>query len=329
MSITKTRWKIESDRIIIQPFGLLFILAGVLALIFAGLFIAFRAMGEQNIVGTGPVASFLFITLALFFLGGFTYIVFDRTNGVMKKMLFGFIPVRNIPFNKLQGVNIVTQGYGGFSFRLFTKAHKYGRGITLSSGYSKDTDRNATAFSNEVVPLIHQFLDAADPLPQEKLEAITDFKYFIPDGGVYTLKTSKIGLLIFGVACFALGIHECTSAAWMKDLNPIGKILMTAGPIVFGVLLIAAAFTKVTFNTGTRMIERKSPIRLGNLQHPFEHFVTFQTVRKTYNGLYSGTEVHMYFQKPGENKEKAVVLASFRNTQKIERFIQEVNSIMR
>lgn len=329
MSITKTRWKIESDRIIIRPFGLYFILAGVLALIFVGLIIAFRAMGEQNVAGIFPVALFLFITLALFFFSGFTYIVFDRTNSVMKKMLLGFIPVRSIPFNKLQGVNIVTQRPGGFSFRLFTKAHKYGRGIVISSGYGKDTDKNAVAFSAEVIPLIHQYLDAVDPLPQEKLEAITEYKYFIPDGGIYTLKTNKIGLLIFGAACLALGIHECTSAAWMKDLNPIGKGIMTLGPIVFGVLLIAAAFTKVTLNTGTRMIERKSPIRLGNHQHPFEHFVTFQTIRKTYNGLYSGTEVHMYFQKPGDNKEKVLMMASFRNTQKIERFIHEVKSIMR
>lgn len=329
MSITKTRWKIESDRITIQPYRMFFILGGVFAVVFAGIIIAFRAMGEQNVISSVPVASFLLFALALFFMGGFTYILFDRTNNKMKKMLFGFIPVRIIPFDKIQGVNIVTQRPGGFNFCLFTKANKYGRGIVISSGYSKDTDKNAVAFSNEVIPLIHQFLDAADPLPEEKIEIITDYRYFIPDGGIYTLKASRITSLVIGVGLLAIGIHECTPAAWMTNLSMIGKIIMTTVPILFGIIFIAAAFTKITFNTGTRMIERKSPIRIGSYQYPFEHFVSFQTVRKTYNGIYSGTEVHMFFHKPGDNKENAIVLSTFRNTQKIERFLQEIKTILR
>jgi hypothetical protein len=329
MSITKTRWKIESDRIVIQPFRFSFILSSALAVIFAGIIIAFRSIGEQNIVTVIPFASLLFGALVLLFLGGFTYILFDRTNSKMKKMLFGFVPVRIVPFDKIHGVNIVTQRPGGFTFRLFTKNNKFGRGIVISSGYGKDTDANAVAFSNEVVPLIHQYLDAADPLPQAKEEFITDYKYFTADGGVYTVKGNKPATFILGLALLALGIHECTPAAWLVDLNPIGKALMTGGPIVFGIICIAAAFTKITFNTGTRMIERKSPIRLGNYQYPFEHFVNFQTVRKSYNGIYSGTEVLMYFLKPGDNKEKTVLLSTFRNSQKIERFVQEIQSIMR
>lgn len=328
MSLTKTRWKIESDRIVIYPYRSFFILGGALAVVFAGIIIAFRSIGEQNVIGTLPVASFLFFALALFIMGGFTYILFDRTNNRMKKMLFGIIPVRSIPFDKLQGVNIITS-MGSFNFAIFTKANKYGRGINLSSGYGKDTDTNAVAFSNEVIPVIHQFLDAADPLPQEKTEMITDYQYFVSDGGIYTLKSSRIGLCCSGIALLAFGIHESTAFAWIHDVNIIGKLCLTAGAIIFGILLISGAFTKVTFNTGTRMIERKSPIRLGNYQFAFEHFVTFQTVRRTYNGIYSGTEVNIHFYRPGDKKERAMQLSTFRNTRKIERFIQEVKSIMR
>lgn len=329
MSITKTRWKIESDRIVIQPFRLFFVLGGILAVIFTGLFIAFRSMGQQNVFSDLYIGPFLIFTLTLFCLGGFTYILFDRTNGIMKKMLFGFIPVRSLPFNKLQGVNIVTQGGAGYNFRMFTKANKYGRGIVISSGYSKESDVNAVAFSNEVVPVIHQFLDAVAPLTEEKNEVIADYKYFTTEGGVYTIKSNKAGSIILGVALLAIGIHECTPAAWMNDLKTIGKILVITVPILFGLIFIMAAFTKVTFNTGTRMIERKTPIKFGSHQYPFEHFVNFQTVRRSYNGIYSGTEVHMYFHKPGDEKMKAMVLSTFRNSQKIERFITEINSILR
>jgi len=328
MSISKTQWKIASDRIVIRPFGLLFILGGVLAAIFIALFIAFRQLGEQNIVGSAPFALSLLAILTLFFLGGFTYILFDRSTSTMKKMLLGFIPVRTVPFNKLQGVNIVTQSAGGFSFRIFTKADRYGKGITISSGYSKDTDPNAVAFSNEVIPLIHQYLDAVDPLPQEKVEQITDFMHFTNNEGVYTLKVKKAGALVFGLFFLGIGVHECTPDAWLVDLRPFGRLLMTVFPIILGIVFCAAAYTKTTFNTSTRMIVRKSPIYLGNQQHPFENFLNFQTIRKTYNGIYSGTEVHMMFQKPGDAKAKGMLMSTIKNTKKIERFIQEVNTIM-
>ncbi len=96
MSISKTRWKIESDRITIQPFGLQFILAGVLGVIFLGLFIVTKALGQTNF-GSATIVIFLILVLGLFMLNGFTYIVFDRSAGTMTKLLFGFIPVTRTP----------------------------------------------------------------------------------------------------------------------------------------------------------------------------------------------------------------------------------------
>ncbi|MBW8682884.1 hypothetical protein [Chitinophaga rhizophila] len=329
MSLTKTRWKIESDRIVIQPNRLMFILGAVFAVLLVGLIIAFRISGQRYAVNDVYIAGFLVFAVGIFILSGFTYIVFDRANNRMKKMLFGVVPVKSIPFDKLQGVNIVTQGAGSYSFRIFTKASKYGRGTIISSGYSKDTDANAIAFNNEVIPLIHQYLDAADPLPEEKEVMITDYEYFTSDGGIYTLKANNIFLAVMGISLLALGIHECTPAAWMTSMSTVGRVSITGACLLFGLIFIAAAFTKITFNTGTRMIERKSPIKLGNHQFPFEHFVSFQTVRNTYNGIYSGTQVLMFFYKPGDKREKTLQLHSFRNTRKIERLLTEVKSIMK
>lgn len=329
MLITKTRWTIEPQRIVIRPFGLFFILGGVLAAIFIAIFFAFNGIGQQSPIGSAPFVLFLLLILVAFILGGFTYILFDRTSGKMQKMLFGFIPVKTIPFDQLHGVNTVTQAAGGFNYRIFTRTDKFGKGTVISCGYSKDTDRNAVAFNNEVVPLIHQFLDAVAPLPAEKEVYISDYTYFTEADGVYTLKTSKVGGLVLGVPLLLVGIHECTPAAWLTNVTTFGKLAVCIFPIAMGLIFIAAAFTTISFNTRTRMVARKSPIRLNNQEHPFEHYVNFQSVRKTYNGIYTGTDVVMYFHKPGDKNAKGLLISSFRNSRKIERLMQEVASIMR
>lgn len=323
MSISKTQWKIESDKITIRPHRLMFILAGVVALVFIALLI----IGQKELSGQmTPLMVVMALVWLPFLLGGFTYVEFDRNTGRMKQVLFGFLPIRNVPFEKLYQVNMVTQRAGGFNFRIFTKANKYGRGTLISSAYGKNTDPNAVAFSNEVIPLIHQYLDAVAPLKPENT-AISGYEYFTEADGIYTLKAKKAGLLVFGVISLAVGIHECTPDAWIPDLNILGKLLMTVFLIALGVVFIAAAYTRVTFNTHTLMIERKSPIRLGNRQFSFNSFVDFQTVRKTYNGVYSGTDINMFFDAAGK-KNEVLLVSTFRNTQQIERFMLEIRSII-
>lgn len=323
MSISKTQWKIESDRITICPRGILFILASVLAVIFIGLFL----LGQKENAGyMRPLVVIMALVWLPFLLGGFTCVIFDRNAGRMKQMLFGFLPVRNVPFEKLYQVNMITQRPGGFNFRIFTRANKYGRGTIISSHYSKDTDPNAVAFINEVIPLIHQYLDAVAPLESENTE-ITDYEYFTEGDGIYTLKVKKAGLVVFGILSLAIGIHECTPDAWMYYLNIVGKLLVTIFPIALGVVFIAAAYTRLTFNMGTRIIERKSPIGIGNRQFSFDSFVNFETVRKTYNGVYTGTDINMFFETTGK-KSNVLRVSTFRNTQQIERFMREIRSII-
>ncbi|SFE59093.1 hypothetical protein SAMN05518672_10833 [Chitinophaga sp. CF118] len=323
MSISKTQWEIESDRVIIRPHRIVFILASVLAVVFIALFLLVQKESPGHMV---PLVVVMALVWLPFVLGGFTYVIFDRNASRMKKMLFGFLPIRNVPFEKLYQVNIVTQGSGGFNFRIYTKANKYGRGTMISSHYGKDTDPNAVAFSNEVIPLIHQYLDAVAPLKPENTE-ITNYEYFTEADGIYTLKVKKAGLLVFGSIFLALGIHECTPDAWITDLNIAGKLLMTVFQIALGVVFIAAAYTRLIFNTPSRIIERKSPIGIGNRQFSFDSFVNFQTVRKTYNGVYSGTDINMLFEATGK-KNNVLRASTFKNTQQIERFMLEIRKIL-
>ncbi|RXK83139.1 hypothetical protein [Filimonas effusa] len=329
MTFTKTRWTIESDRIVIRPFRMFFLMGWILAIIYVVIFLGYRGFSSQSPMGSTPFALFLLAILVFFFLGGFTYICFDRNTGKMQKMLFGFIPVRTISFDKLYKVNIVTHNAGGFNYKIFTKANKYGRGTVISSGYSKATDRNAVAFSTEVIPLIHQYLDFADPLPAEQPVTIHEYHYFTEAGGVYQLKANPTGTLILGLACLFVGIHEMTPLAWLQNTSTFGKLIVVIFPTLLGIIFISAAFTKITLDTNTRIIERKSPIGINAHRYNFSEFVNFQTIRKTYNGVYTGTDVIMYFQKEGSNKQKALLISSLRNTQKIERLIQEIESIMK
>ncbi|BAV04368.1 hypothetical protein SAMN05421788_11095 [Filimonas lacunae] len=331
MALTKTRWKIEPDRIVIHPNGLFFILGGLLALVYAGIFIAYRGIGQQNPIGSGTFALFLALIVVVFIMGGFTYIEFNRNTSTMRKMWLGFIPVTSIAFEKLHAVNIVTKSAGGYNYRIFSKSNKFGRGTAISSGYSKDSDKNAVAFSSEVIPLIHSYLDAADPLPAAQTTTITDYQYFtIEEGGLYKLKINKARVALLGLVFVAIGMYAFTGAGFVKDLNPIGKALVTFGPVILGLLVIAAAFTTVTFNTTTRTVERKSPIGINSMKLGFEQYINFQTVRKSYNGIYQGTDVILYFQKEaGSDKTKSLLLSTFRNTQKIERLMLEVESLLK
>jgi len=323
MSISKTQWKIEADKITIRPHGMLFILAGVLAVIFIALYMLGQKESPGQIGLLGVIMAFIWLPFAL---SGFTYVIFDGSAGRMKQLLFGFLPIRNVPFEKLYQVTMVTQRAGGFNFRIFTSANKYGKGIAISSRYNKETDPNAIAFSNEVIPLIHQYLDAVAPLQSENI-VITDYEYFTETDGIYTLKVKKAGLIVLGIFFLAIGIHECTPYAWIKDLSIAGKLLITIFMIALGVVFISAAFTKLIFDKHARIVKRKSPIGIGNRPFSFDSFINFQTVRKTHNGVYSGTDVNMLFETAG-NKNNVLTVSTFRDTQQIERLMQEIRSIM-
>ncbi|RFM32037.1 hypothetical protein [Chitinophaga silvisoli] len=327
--LMKTRWTVESDRITIYPYGWYFVVSVILAVLLIGFTIAVYIMEPYSFAHTMTILTPFFVAfLALFFANGYTHIVFDNTSFTMTKKWLGIIPVVTKSFDQLHGINVMRQSTGGFNFRMYPKDNKFGKGIALSSYYTKDSHPNCVAFTSEVIPLIHKYLDMSSPLTEQK-EIITEYQYFTESNGIYTYKQRRVGMIIFAIACLALGIHEMTPYAYFQDKNDLVRFLFIVGPLLFALIFLNAMFMTITFDTKNRMVEKKSPARLGNLKMPFEYFQNFHMIRKTTNGAYSGTEVHMIFHEPGAKNTKSMMIRQVQNTRKIDRLIDEIKSIMR
>lgn len=325
----KTRWSVESDRITIYPYGWYFVVSVILAILMIGFTIAVYIMEPYSFGHTMTILAPIFVVfLALFFANGYTYIVFDNNNFTMTKRWMGYVPVVTKSFDQLHGVNVMRQSTGGFNFRMYPKDNKFGKGIAISSYYTKDSHPNCVAFTSEVIPLIHKYLDQSSPLTEQK-EIITTYQYFTESNGMYTYKQRKVTLVIFLLACLALGIHELTPHAFSQNKGDAFRIAMIAGPFLFALIFLNAMFMTIIFDTRNRIIEKKSPARIGNLKMPFEYFQNFHMIRKTTNGAYSGTEVHMIFHEPGAKNTKSMMIRQVQNTKKIDRLVEEIKSIMR
>jgi hypothetical protein len=324
----KTRWKIETNRVIVYPYGLMYILSAVLAIIFTVLLVVY--IKYENAVITDLLSLLLVLLFIVVLFWGFagTFVEFDNGRGIMQKKLFGFVPVSTIPFNQLHGINVVSNVGGGYKYRLFLKDNRYGKGILVSSGYSKNNDANAIAFVEEVVPVIHSYLDQHGILSDNRPEPITSYQYFTLQDGRYTVKNNPIGSSIFGVIFIALGIHELTSDAWLEFNGLVGKIFIIGFLLLIGVIFINAAITKITFDRATQTATRNSPIGIGNKTYMLQDFTGVQTVRKSINFVYAGTEVHMHFKQPGATRQQVVVVSAFKKGRHVERFIQELYSII-
>ncbi|SFW60065.1 hypothetical protein [Chitinophaga sancti] len=327
--LIKTRWTVESDRITIYPYGLYFIVSVILAILVIGFTIVVYIMEPYSFDHTMTyLIPFSIVFLALFFASGYTHIIFDNSNFTMTKKWMGIIPVVTKSFDQLHSINVMRQSTGGFNFRMYPKDNKFGKGIALSSYYAKDTHPNCVAFTNEVIPLIHRYLDMSSPLKEQK-EIITEYQYFTESNGIYTYKQHRIGAVLFVIVCLAFGIHECTPYAYSLDKSDMFRVFMIAVPLLFAGIFLNAMFMNIIFDTKTRMVEKKSPARIGNLKMPFEYFQNFHMIRKTTNGAYSGTEVHMIFHEPGAKNTKSLLIRHVRNTKKIDRLVDEIKSIMR
>lgn len=325
-SLAKTRWRIESDRVTVYPYGVFYIFTGVIAVIFAGLLWVYFNYQTTNLSNSLPIL-LLFALMVLFFWGfAYTRIEFDSRVGRMRKMLMGFLPVSNIPFAKLQGINPVSNVAGSYNYRLFRKDARYGKGIIVSSGYTKNDDANAIAFVEEAVPIIHGFLDLHDTLtPADAVEPITAYKYFNQEGNSYTLKNKKAGAIIFGLIFFGLGGWLFTVPAQ----SVIGILVFIAIMFVLGFVFINAAFTKITFDIENKIVQRRGLLKFLNRTYSFGAFAGIQTLRRSINFVYAGTDVNMYFDVPNKaGKQDMLTVISLKKSADIERFIQELYQVM-
>jgi hypothetical protein len=327
-TLLKTRWKIEPDRVTIYPYGLSYLLSGILAVLFAGIFFVYLKYQNSSVNDAVPLISVLLVIVLLFWGFGETSIEFDNKTATMRKKLMGFLPITSIPFSNLHGISPVSNLYGSYKYRLFRKDNKFGKGILVSCAYTKNEDPNAIAFVDEAATIIHEYLDVY-VLPTDQIDPqITTYKYFTKEDGKFLLKKNKVGSTIFGLLLFGTGVHELLPGAWLGNEWALGRIFMLLFLLIGGAAIFLAGYTDITFDTTNRTLERKSPIRLGNKRFSLDDFNGIQTVRRSTNFIYSGTDVQLYFIKRGTDKEEAIVLQTFTRSSKVERFVQEVNAII-
>ncbi|MCX2476298.1 hypothetical protein OQZ33_18330 [Pedobacter sp. MC2016-05] len=327
-SLSKTRWRIEPDRITVYPYGLSYILAAVLSIFFLSGYLVYLYYLRNSFTSSLPILLILITVVTLFILWAGISVEFDISAGVMRKKLMGLLTISSLPFSKIYGISPVSNMAGSYTYKLFKKNDRYGKGILVSSSYGKNDDPNAIAFVDQVITPLHRHLEAHDSPGDFAPQYIDEYKFFIPNGGAYILKRNRIGSLLLGVCLLAIGIHELTPYAWLGGGFNIGRVCFLLFTLVGGPAIILSGFTEITFDKGSRLLTRKNPIGLGNRTYSFDDFNGIQTVRKSTNMIYSGTDVQVYFLRPDRQKEDVLVLSSFFGTKKVERFVAEVNSIL-
>jgi len=327
-SLSKTRWRITPNQITIYPYGLSYILAAVMAVIFASGYLVYVFYLQSPLSSSAPLLITLLAVLVLFVGWAGTSVEFDVSSGVMRKKLFGLIPVSSIPFSHIYGINPVSNMMGGYKYCFFKKENRYGKGLLVSCSYGKNDDPNAIAFFDEVITPIHRLLEAYDGPEDFKPQVIEEYRFFKVEGESYIIKKNKIANVFFGLILLGIGIHELTPYAWLGEGLSLGRICFFLFTFIGGPAIALAGLTQVTLKRNSRLLTRKNPMGLGNKTYSFDDFIGVQTVRKSTNFIYTGTDVQMYFIKPQTDKQEVIVLQSFFRPKNIERFITELNSII-
>ena len=327
-TIAKTRWKIEPERITVYPYGLFYITGAFLAIIFAVGYFCYvhylQGSSDSSMVLLGVLVAMVIV----FFGWAGTYIEFDISAGKMRKKRFGFLSFGSIPFSKILAISPVSNLTGSYKYRLFKKDDRYGKGILMSCSYVKSDDENAVAFIEEVVTPIHRHLETHDAPGDFQPVRIDSYEFFEVNGSSYTIKKNRIGSTVLGLALFCIGVHELTPYAWLEQGYNIGRICFLIFTIIGGPAILLAGFTDLTLDKSSRLLTRTNPLGLGNKSYSFDDFDGLQTVRKSTNLIYTGTDVQAYFFLKSQSKQEVIVLQSFISTRKLERFIVETNSII-
>ncbi|CAH0306638.1 hypothetical protein SRABI27_04599 [Pedobacter sp. Bi27] len=324
--MAKTKWIIEPSKLIIYPKRNLRIV-GLIFFVLIAAIIFFLSRSEKD-YSTGLTLGYygvlLLIPLLLIFIAE-TKVIFDGNSRVLYKKI-GFLPTGSIPFDDIASVQAYEIMGSGYNYRLFKKSNRHGKGIIVSSGYSKATNPNLIQFQQEVLPKIDELVFANAPVIPK--QTIYDFQFFKEEGGVYLLRDNKIGSLIIGLILIGVTVSILLNPDFLTNEGSFQKILLTYFPAIIGLALLFAATSNIRFDKSQRKIIRSTFAGRVLKEYPFDDLIRFQIIRKTTNLIYSGTEVRAEILLPAKNKTTTLILKSFIGTKKIERFLDEANTIL-
>ncbi|KQM79159.1 hypothetical protein ASE74_00895 [Pedobacter sp. Leaf216] len=324
--MAKTKWIIEPSTLTIYPKRNLRII-GIIFFVLIAAFIFYLSRSIQGYsygLTFGYYIFMLLIPLLLVFVAE-TKIIFDGNSRRLYKKI-GFLPTGSIAFDDIASVQAYEILGSGFNYRLFKKSNRHGKGLIVSSGYSKATNANLIQFQQEVLPKIDELVFANAPfIPKQ---AIYDFKFFKEEGGVYLLRDNKIGSLIIGLFLIGITVAILLTPNALSSEGSIKRLLITYFPAVIGLALLFAATSNIRFDKTQRKIIRSTFAGRVVKEYPFDDLIRFQIIRKTTNLIYSGTEVRAEIEIPAKNKAITLILKNFIGTKKIDRFIDEANTIL-
>jgi hypothetical protein len=324
--MAKTKWIIEPSTLTIYPKRNLRIVGVIFLVLIAGFifFLSRSLQGYSSGFTFGYYGFLLLIPLLLIFIAE-TKIIFDSNSRKLYKKI-GFLPAGSIPFDDIASVQAYEILGSGYNYRLFKKSNRHGKGLIVSSGYSKATNVNLIQFQQEVLPKIDELVFANAPVIPK--QTIYDFQFFKEEGGVYLLRDNKIGSLIIGLILIGVTVAILLNPDFLTNEGSFQKILLTYFPAVIGLALLFAATSNIRFDKAQRKIIRSTFAGRMIKEHSFDDLIHFQIIRKTTNLIYSGTEVRAEILLPAKNKTTTLILKSFIGTKKIEHFLDEANTIL-
>lgn len=319
--MTRTKWIIEADQIILLPnrraiFGAIPMIALIIGFGYYG-------RGElmahtRSMISFSTISGFImFLIVAL----SFNSVVFDMIDKKLLVKLFGFLIVRKVDFSDIATINPVTNTGGGYAYNVFRKSNRHGKGIRISAYYSKSDDKNAESLVNEVFPILERHLvnEATDDVNVP----LTSFEHYKYEDGVYTVKGSKFFLTLVGSLLVLFGLYSLIIQ--QVQTNSFAAVYL---PIGFGLFLLLAVSKEIKFDTNKRLITSSFIGGFRKSEYSFDGFIEFNIVRKTTNFVYSGTDVGIVMKEKNSDKLFAVNLISIRSTKKIERFMAETAKIL-
>lgn len=324
--MAKTFWVSEPDTLTIYPARIARRLSIIYFIVFTALLVFLYT--SKTLISTTHTfliyEGFILLISLIVFLMGERKVIFDADNRQLTGEILG-ITTSTTPFDQIAAITPYDT-MGAISYRAFTKSDRHGKGILLSCGYSKQSNPNLITYEQEVLPRINELVFSNRPLHVKQV--IYDFEFFKEENGIYKITHNKLAGLISGILLIALTVFILFHPGFMDDRESYKRILVTYFPAVIGLILVNAFFSSVSFDKNNRQIIDTTLGGLIKKVYSFDDFIQFQIVRKSTNFIYTDTEVKAMIDLHGQGKTRHLLLINFRRTKKIERFIDEANTIL-